>query len=147
MRVCPLKSIGVPARQRGNAAQVLQEVEDYALAAQQRAGVMPDDRQHLAGASPNTVKNLRMADNLKSGMSRRTRVKPRKDLKEVRHGAQPSHHQLLPSNDRRRGAQLRIDRQVGRGVGHGPIFDQGLLQQCVNAGAFPVHGFPSENSF
>ena len=66
-------------------------------------------------------------------------VEAGKDLKKARHRAQAGNHQLLAGDDRGCGAQVGIDGQVGGGVAGGLVFHQGLLQQCVDAAALPVH--------
>ena len=44
-----LNGVGVFARERGDAAEVLQQIENHALATEQHARVVADDGQHLAG--------------------------------------------------------------------------------------------------
>ena len=134
-----LNCVNVCARQRGNPAQVLHKIQDHSLATEQRAGIVADHGQHLPRAHADAVKNLRMAYNFKARMRWRPRVEPRKDIEYPFHRAQPGHHQLLARDNRRRGAHIRVDGQVGCGVGHGPIFHQGLLQQCVDAASLPIH--------
>ena len=44
-----LNRVGIFARERGDAAQVLQQIQDHALATEQHARVVADHGQHLAG--------------------------------------------------------------------------------------------------
>ena len=136
---CSLNRVGVLARQRGDAAQVLEEVEDYPLAAQQHARIVANHGQHLTGMNAHAVEYLRMADHFKARVRLRARVEPRKNLQKARNGAQPGHHQLFAGENGARGAQVGVDDQIGRGVARGLVLLQGLLQQCVDAVASPVH--------
>jgi hypothetical protein len=47
---------------------MLKQVEDHALAAEQNAGVVADDRQHLAAMGPDAVEHFRMVDDFKAGL-------------------------------------------------------------------------------
>ena len=137
--MCGIDGVNEFSRQRGDAAEVLQQVEDHALAAQQHPRIVADNRKHLALANFYSVEYFGMADDFKAGLRRRARVKTSKDFKEARDRAETGDDQLLPGHDGGRGAQFRVDGQVGGGVAGGLVFRQGLLQQCVDAAAFPVH--------
>jgi hypothetical protein len=141
-RVRSLDRVYVSARQGGDAAEVLQEIEDDALATEQHAGIVSDDGQDLAGVCPHAVEHLRMADDLEAGLRGGARIEAGENLEEARDGAEASHDKLLAGHDRCRGAQVRVDGQVGRGVAGSLVFNQRLLQQCIDAVALPIHGFP-----
>ncbi len=100
---------------------------------------MADDGQHLAGMRAHAVEHFRMADDLKTVVRLGALVEAGKDLKEARDGAQPGDDQLLAGNDGASGAQIGIDGEMGGGVADSLVFYQGLLQQCVDAVALPVH--------
>ena len=135
-----LNGIHESPRQRGDAAQVLHQIQNHPLATEQHARIVADDGQHLAIVNAYPVEDLRMADDLEAPLRRGALVEAGKDLKQARHRAQPANHHLLPRDDRACRLQRRIDGQVGRGVAGGLVFDQGPLQQCVDAAALPVHG-------
>jgi hypothetical protein len=63
-----LNGVGELARERGDAADVLQQVEDDALATEQDARVVANDGQHLAGMDAHAVEDFRMADDFKAGL-------------------------------------------------------------------------------
>ncbi len=133
--------VHILAGQRGNAAQMLHQVQDHALTAQQHPRVVADDGQHAAIAHAHAVKDLGMADDLEAGLRRGARVKPGIDLQKAGNDAQAADHQLLPRQNRSRGAQVGVNGEVGGGIRGGLVFNKRLLQQCVDAAALPVHIF------
>ena len=139
MCVGAMHGVHVCPRERCDAAEMLHQVEDHTLAAQQHPRIVADDGQHQALANFYAVEYFGVTDDLEAGLRRGTRVETGKDLKEARNRAETGDHQLLPRNDGGRGAQFRVNGQVSGGVAGGLVFRQGLLQQCVDAAAFPVH--------
>ena len=139
-RAGALDGVHVLPRPRRDAAQVLHQVQNHALATEQRAGVVTDDSQHLALMHAHAVEDLRMADDLEACLRRSAPVEPRKNLQNARHRAQAANRHLLARQNRAGGAQTGIDGEVGRGVAGGLIFHQGLLQQCIDMAVLPVHG-------
>jgi len=63
-----LNGVGELARERGDAAHVLEEVENHALATEQDARVVANNGKHLPGVNAHAVKDFRMADDLKAGL-------------------------------------------------------------------------------
>ena len=73
-RACvPSNGVDILPRERGDAAQVLHQVQDHALAAQQHARVVANDGQHLAAVDAHAVEDLRVADDLKACVRLRAR--------------------------------------------------------------------------
>jgi len=120
--------------------QVLHQVQNDALATEQHAGVVANHGHHLAGVDAHAIEHFRVADDLKAGLRRGTGVEMGEDFKQARHRTQAADHQFLPGHDGGGGAQVGVDGQVGGGVAGGLVFKKRLLQQCVDTGAFPVHG-------
>ena len=134
-----LNRVGVFARERGNAAQVLQQIEDYALATEQHTRVVADDRQYLPRMRAHAVEHFRMADDFKARLRLGPRVEPRVNLKKARDSAEPGNDQLFARDHGTSSAQTGIDGQMRSRVAGSAVLLQGLLQQCVDFVALPIH--------
>jgi len=121
----------------------MQQIENHALRTEQDLRVVANHGQHLAGMHAHAVEDLRMAHNLETCMRLRARIEAGVDLKKARNGAEAGHHQVLAGDDRGGGAQAGIDGQMRGGIARSLVLQQGLLQQCVDAMAFPVHSSAS----
>ena len=120
---------------------MLHEVEDDALAAEECAGVVADDGERAAFRDADAVEDLRMADDFEAGLRwvMRLFVEAGEDLEDARDAAEAGDDQFLAGDYGCRGAQVGVDRQIGRGVAGGLVFDQRLLEQSVDAAVFPFH--------
>ena len=139
--VCALDGVDELPGMGRDPAQVLHQVQNHALAAQQHARIMPHNGQHLSVTHAHAVEDLRMADDLKAILRLGASIESREDLEELRHASKPGHDHLLPRDDRGRGAQVGIDGEIRRGIAVGLVFHQGVLQQCFNAVTLPIHSF------
>jgi hypothetical protein len=86
------------------------------------------------------VEDFRMADDFKAGLrggrgSRRAKISRKR-------GTAPRPETTISwrAQDGGRGAQVGVDGEVGGGVAGGLVFNQGLLQQCVDAVLFQSIG-------
>ncbi len=114
-RMGALNRVGIFARERGDAAQVLQKIEDHALATEQHARIVADDGQHLAGMRAHAVEDFGMADDFKAGLREGARgelIEAGEDLKEARDGAETGDDQLFARDDGAVGAQAGIDGEM-----------------------------------
>jgi hypothetical protein len=118
---------------------VLHQIQNHALATEQRAGIVAYDGQHLVLMDAHAVKHLRMADDLEAGLRGRATVEARKDFQKARHCAQTADHHLLSRHNRGRGQQVGVDCEVGGGVAGGPVFNQCSFQQCFDVAILPIH--------
>ncbi len=123
-----LNRVGVLARERGDAAQVLEQVENDALATEQHARVVANDGEHLAGVDADAVEDFRMADDFKAGLRLGALVEAGVDLKEARNGAEAGDDQLFAGDDGAGGEEIGIDGEMRGGVARGLVLLQGLLQ-------------------
>ena len=119
---------------------MLHQIQNHALATQQRARVVANHGQYLAILHAHAVEDLWMADHFKARLRRGALVEMGENLQKAGNRAQAANHHLLPRNNRAGRAQARVDGEIGRGVAGGLIFNQRPLQQCVDAAALPVHG-------
>ena len=134
-----LDGVSVFARERGDAAEVLEQVENDALATEQDAGIVANDGDDLAGVDADAVEDFGMADDLEAGLRLGAGIEAGIDLKEARDGAEAGDDQLFAGDDGAGGAEIGIDGEMRGGVAGGLVLDEGLLQQCVDAVALPVH--------
>ncbi len=142
-----LNGVNIGAGEGGDAAEVLHQVEDDALATEEYACVVADDGEDLARVHADAVEDFVMADDFKAGLRLGMRVELRvrmgvetgKDFKQAGDRAEAADDHVLAGDDGGGGAQVGIDGEVGGSVAGGLVFNQGLLQQCVDAGAFPIH--------
>ena len=104
---------------------------------------MANDSQHLAGMHAHAVENFGMADDLEAVVRLGARIETRVNLKEARNGAEAGDHQIFAGNDRCGGAQAGIDDQMRGGVARRLVLLEGLLQQCFDTVALPVHNSAS----
>jgi len=139
-----LNGVDVMAGKGGDTAEVLHKVEDDALATEQDAGVVANDGERLAGMGADAVEHFGVADDFEARLCGGPGVETGEDFKEARDGSQAGDDHFLAGEDVGRGAQVGVDDEVGGGVAGGLVFNQGLLQQCVDAMAFPIHR--AENS-
>ena len=100
VRMCSLDCVSILPRERGDAAEMLQQVKDHALATEQCSRVVANDSQHLSGMDAHTVKDFWMAYHLKARVRRRARIKACKNLKEAGHCAQLCDNHVLACDDR-----------------------------------------------
>ena len=80
--------VDILASQGGDAAKVLHEIENHALAAEQDLSIVANHGQNLSVMHPNAVKNLRMADHLVPRLRRRPLVQMAENVKNPRHAPQ-----------------------------------------------------------
>ena len=132
---------------RGDAAQVLQQIEDDALATQQHARVVADDGEHLAGVRAHAVEHFGMADDFEAGLRLGARVEAARDLKEARNGAKPGDDQLFAGDDGAGGAQVGIDGEIGRSIAGGLVLIRACSSNASMRWLFQSMGFPAENSY
>ena len=83
-RIRPLDGIDIRSRNGRDAAHVLQQVKNHALAAKEHPRVVPNHRQNLARANAHAVENLRMADDLEPIVRLRAWIQPPENLQELR---------------------------------------------------------------
>jgi hypothetical protein len=113
---------------------------------EEHAGVVANDRKHLASVHAYAIEDFRMTDDFKTIVGLRAVIKPGKNLKQPRNRAQAGDDHLLPRDNRGGGAQAGVDCNVGRCVAGGLVFYQCLLQQCINAAALPIHASSFKSS-
>jgi hypothetical protein len=92
------------------------------------------------------IEHLWMTNDFKAGLPFRTAIEACVNFKEARDGAKAGNYQLFASDDGARSAEIGIDGEMRGGVVRSLVLKQGLLQQCIDAVALPIHGFPAENS-
>ena len=104
---------------------------------------MANDGQHLAGMHAHAVEDFGMADDLEAGLRLRARIETRVNLKEARNGAEAGDDQIFAGDDGAGGAQAGIDGEMRGRVARGLVLIEGLLQQCFDTVALPVHNSAS----
>jgi hypothetical protein len=139
--------IDVFAGEGGDAAEMLEQVENHALGTEQDARVVADDGKDLAGMGADAVEHFAVVDNVEAIVGLWTGIEAGKNLEEARHGAKATDDHFFACNDGGGGAQLRIDGEAGRGILDRLVFNKGLFEECVDAVALPIHVFSLENSF
>ena len=135
-----LDLVDVLAGEGGDAAHVLEQIEDDAFAGEKDAGVVADDRQRVALFDADAVEDLRVADDLVAagGLG----VVLGEDFEEAGDAAEAGDDAVLLGDDGAGGAELGVDGERGGEVLGGLVLAEGLFEEGGDAFAFPVHGYP-----
>src|ERR1019366_2779621 len=129
--------VHVAARQSGNAAHALHDIEDHTLARQHHARVVDDDRDRLPFVQPHAVEDFSVAGDL--GMRGDGAVQRGEDVKNARDAAYAGEHTVLLGKDGGGGALVGVDARIGGGIAGGTILLQCVFQDCGDPAAFPIH--------
>ena len=128
-----LDRISVSTRERGDTAEMLQQVEDHSFATEQDARIVANDGEHLAGMGAHAVEDFGVADDFKSGLRLGTPVEPGVNFKEARDGAEAGDDEIFTRDDGAVGAQAGIDGEAGGGVAGRPGLPPGpvpAMRRC-----------------
>ena len=136
-RLRSLDGIDVLARERGDAAHALHDVQDDALAGENHTRVVDDNRDRLPFAQTHAVEDFGMAGDL--GMRGDGAVKHGEDIEDAVHAAKTGEDAILLGEDGRRSALVDINAGVGGGIARGAVFEQRVFQNGRDAAGCPVH--------
>ena len=125
------------ARERGDTAHALQEIQNDALAGKNDPGVVADYRDRLPRPQAYAVKNLGVRGDFVVCCDRP--VERGINVENARHAADPGQDAVLLGNDRRRGALVRVHAGVAGGVARRPVFQQRVLQNRGKPSTIPIH--------
>ena len=125
------------ARERGDAAHPLQEIQNDAFAGKNDPGVVADHRDRLPRPQAYAVKDLGMRGDFVVCCDRA--VERGINVENARHTANPGQDAVLLGNDRRRGALVRVHAGIAGGVARRPVFQQRVLQNRGKSSAIPIH--------
>ncbi len=117
-----LDGVGVAASRGGDAAEMLQQVQNQPLATEQYARVMADGCDGRALAETHAIENL--LRNAYLGIGARLALKLGKHFKYALHRGDAGQHAILFRQDGRRCFLLRIDGCQGGCVAGGLILQQ-----------------------
>ena len=87
-----LNRVDILPRKGSDTAEVLHQIQDYALATEQYARIMPDDGKNLPFVNSHSVKDLRMADDFVARVRRRAGIKMGEKFKKARNGPEAGDH-------------------------------------------------------
>ena len=111
-----LNRVSIFTGERGDAAEVLQQVEDHALATEQDARVVADDGEHLASMGAHAVEDFGMADDFKASLrvgraasfaSRRAKISKKRGMA-PRPATTSSSRAMMEPSARRTGSMVRL---------------------------------------
>src|SRR5438445_9097988 len=125
------------SRQRRDAAQPLQQIQNYAFTGEDHAGVVANDRDLLPFVQPYSIKNFGMAGDFV--MRNYSAVEDRIDIEYPRYTTDTRQNTILFRKDRTRRTLVGINAGIAGRIARGPVLEQRVFKDRGNAPAIPVH--------
>src|SRR5579864_6493874 len=124
-------------RERRDAAQPLQQIQDHALAGKNDPCIVANDGDRLALVQPHAIENFGMTGDLV--MRNYSAIECGIDVENTCNAAEPGENAILFRQYGARGALVGIDAGVAGRIACRPVLEQRILQHRGNAPAIPVH--------
>src|SRR5580704_15835488 len=136
-RLCASNRIDKPARERGNSAEPLQEIQDHPLARKNHASVVPDYGYCLPAMQSYAIEYLGMTGDFI--MRNHSRVQHGVYIQDARYASHPRQDAILLGNNRPGRALTGLNAGGTGRVASGTIFEQCVLKDGSDAATVPVH--------
>ena len=126
------------AREGGDAAHALQEVQDHALTGKKDARIVPDDGDRLVLVQAHAIENFRMAGHLivrDDGT-----VERGEHVEDGWNHAHAGEHAILLGEHDAGGSLIGLDAGIAGRIARGPVFEQRVLDNGCDTAAVPIQG-------